>query len=231
MTTRLPYHSVVFDLDGTLLHTWPGLLAAVDNSGLLPSGSFDRTALMRALSVGIDAMFLEAIRQADLKAEATPAALAGLRRDYEDRWLDQAEPYADAGALLGALVRAGWQLGVCTNRDSRTTQALLQRLGWSGHFAAVTCIDQIDHPKPDARHLLAVIEALDSEPGTCLYVGDSALDARCAAAAQVDFVSHAAGYHLQPQDLQPHLFSFSHHSELLRWLEVETTSALESSHG
>lgn len=231
MTKHTHYTSVVFDLDGTLLHTWPGLLAAVTHGDLISFDLLDQMGLKRALSVGIDAMFLEALRQAEISLDATDLALQRLRHAYESCWLSQAQPYDGAAMVLDHLQRKGLSLGLCTNRDSGTTRALLDRLGWTSYFSSVVCIDQVSRPKPDATHLLTVIEALNSLPEDCLYVGDSALDARCAAAAQVDFASHAGGYHLDPQDLQPQIFSFDHHSALLSWLDAIQAVQQETHHG
>lgn len=231
MTKRLHYNSVVFDLDGTLLHTWPGLLAAVEHAGLLAPDRLDKIALMRALSVGINAMLLEALRQAAVPADATTASLQRLRHAYESNWLCKAQPYDGAAELLRHLQQTGMRMGLCTNRDSRTTQILLDRLGWTSHFASVVCIDQVSCPKPDAAHLLAVLDALGSNVEDGLYVGDSDVDARCAATAQVDFAAHAAGYRLDPQDLHPQCFAFDHHAALQNWLESFATVPQESAHG
>ncbi|PTN50590.1 phosphoglycolate phosphatase, partial [Achromobacter xylosoxidans] len=63
MTTFTPYPAIVFDLDGTLLDTWPSLLAAVRAVAPASAPSLDPTALRLALSQGVGPMFKRAAAQ------------------------------------------------------------------------------------------------------------------------------------------------------------------------
>lgn len=231
MTSKLPYQMIVFDLDGTLLDTWPGLIAAV--RACLPehAQALDETSLRLALSRGIDAVYAQAARQAGLAGEAADQAIARMAHCYVRHGLADAHPYGGAQAMLQALRSDGVALGLCTNRDRETTRTLLERMGWASWFAGVQCRDEGARPKPDPDPLLSLIGRLGGNPDTTLFVGDSRIDAECARAAGVDFAAHRPGYHARQDDLDPHVLAFDHHAELSAWAARRQGLPTEAGHG
>lgn len=228
MTTFTPYPAIVFDLDGTLLDTWPSLLAAVH--AVAPAGphGLDPAALRRALNLGIGPMFdLAATQIAGREDAAHPALLAAMSRHYDDHTLVTATPYAGAGALLAGLRAAGHTLALCTNRNRASTLLLLARQGWRTHFSHIHCLDDGLPAKPDSAPLLATLERLGHCAEEALFVGDSLVDARCALAACVDFAAHRGGYHAQTGDLTPAVFTYDHAGDLTRWIASQSARILE----
>ena len=75
MMHHTAYSTIIFDLDGTLLDTWPGLLQTVRDAAPAQA-RLDTAALRRALSLGIAPMFEHAAAQLALSAPAAGAFLA-----------------------------------------------------------------------------------------------------------------------------------------------------------
>ncbi|WP_241043773.1 MULTISPECIES: HAD family hydrolase [Achromobacter] len=229
MTTFTPYPAIVFDLDGTLLDTWPSLLAAVRAVAPASAPSLDPTALRLALSQGVGPMFKRAAAQlAGPEDGVRPALFAAMSRHYLDHTLVTATPYAGTGALLAGLRAAGHTLAVCTNRDRASTLTLLAHHEWRAHFSHVHCLDDGLPPKPDGAPLLATLERVGHPSGRALFVGDSQVDARCAQAARVDFAAHRGGYHARPGDLTPAVFTYDHAGDLTHWIASHPTRVLET---
>ena len=230
MTTLTPYPAIVFDLDGTLLDTWPSLLQAVRATAPAGAAPLDPAALRRELSAGIGPMFaLAAVQMAPRAGAAHHDAQVRLTaRHYIDHTLSAASPYAHAGDLLARLHRDGHALALCTNRDRASTLTLLDRLAWRPRFAHIHCLDDGLPPKPDATPLLHVLSRIGCAPGEALFVGDSRVDAQCAAAANVAFAAHTGGYHAHPHDLQPAVLSYSDARELAQWIAAPSASVLET---
>ncbi|MEA9390383.1 HAD-IA family hydrolase [Acerihabitans sp. TG2] len=227
------YTMIVFDLDGTLLDTWPGLLAAVRSVLRSDSPELDPGALRLQMSFGIGAVLNQAVRQMGLDDDNASGVRIRILDAYLHQWLCTAKPYAGTQAMLHSLLSAGYTLGVCTNRDRGTTEALLAHLGWSALFSGIICLDECANAKPHPEPLLTLLSHCHCSPSHALFVGDSLVDAQCAARAQVSFAAHLQGYHSHPNDLFPCALAFSHASELATWVirQGSSFSPGETSHG
>jgi phosphoglycolate phosphatase len=74
-------------------------------------------------------------------------------------------------------------VAVCTNKETALARQVLDALGVAGHVEAVVGADAVAHRKPDPRHLEAALAAVDATADEAVYVGDTLVDARAAAAA------------------------------------------------
>lgn len=225
--------AVVFDVDGTLFDTLPSLVAAA-NDVLVQAGLREvPMALLRsALSEGLRPMFRQALA---LQATAPHENLAAqLEEDYlvhyTQRWLAAAPLFARASETLATLKSQGLKLGICTNRDRRSTDALLASTALAGRFDAIVGLGDAPLPKPAADPLLRVLQQMELPPSQVLFVGDSVMDARCAHAAQVRFAAHLAGYAGQPADLLPQVMGFEGYDQLTRWVLERLPAHKEACH-
>ncbi|RNC69890.1 MAG: HAD family hydrolase [Desulfuromonadales bacterium] len=82
-------------------------------------------------------------------------------------------------------------LGVCTNR-STSMDMVLASFGLTGYFSCVMTAARVVNPKPHPEPLLKVLDHFGIAPHDALFVGDSEVDCRAAAAAQVPFVGYKA---------------------------------------
>lgn len=102
-------------------------------------------------------------------------------------------------------------LAVCTNR-STSMEAVLEGFGLDSYFSFVMTAARSRHPKPHPEPLLRILDHFGLAPGEALFVGDSAVDAQAAAAAQVPFVAYKA-------DL-PGMARIDRHEEILPLLGI-----------
>ncbi len=187
--------AVVFDLDGTLADTaqdlWWALTEALQAHGL---GAVGMGLVLRTLHGGLEAT----ARAALAELGATDVGLDGFCADYAASYRRRdhraTRLYDGAAALLGVLASRGVGVGVCTNKEQAEAQRLLSRLGVARHIACVAGPDTTGFAKPDPRPLLHALACLGQSPADAVFIGDSEVDARCAAAAGVPFVLHAAGF-------------------------------------
>jgi phosphoglycolate phosphatase-like HAD superfamily hydrolase len=61
----------------------------------------------------------------------------------------------------------------------------------SGYVDALLARDEVEHPKPDPRHLLQLVGSLGASRESTLYVGDTTTDLTTARAAGIEFVAFA----------------------------------------
>ncbi len=112
--------------------------------------------------------------------------------DYTTRACEVTRPYPHVPEILESLKARGHRLGLCTNKPGAATAAVLEALGLRRFFDSVVAGDVLAEKKPHPAPLLRVVRALGA---TCVvYVGDSEVDARTAAAAALPFVLFTEGY-------------------------------------
>lgn len=213
--------AVIFDLDGTLVDSAADIHAAV-NRLLAEEG---RPGLIRAqvtamIGNGVGVLLDRVIAATGLDTAQRDRLLTRFMLIYELGSATLTRAYPGVSEALSALSKAGYRLGLCTNKPLRPTLAVLQALGWQDHFASVICGDSLPTRKPDPAMLHACIAGVGGEP--VLYVGDSEVDSETAHAAGVGFLLFTEGYRKSPvEELHP-LASFDRFSDLpalvARWM-------------
>mgnify|MGYP003321606448 CR=1 FL=1 len=77
---------------------------------------------------------------------------------------------------------------------------MLDGLGLSGYFQAVTCGDMVTHRKPDGRHVITTLDMMGTR--AAVMVGDSEADITAARNANIQSIAVTYGYrHCPPEDL------------------------------
>src|ERR1019366_4778249 len=208
---------MAFDLDGTLVDSAPDLIGSLNvilHEKRLPALSLRQARPM--VGRGARAMIEQGFAAAGepLDAAETPALVRRFIAVYRERIALESRPFEGVEAALTDLAGAGAGLCVCTNKFTDLSVALLDALDLSRHFAAVIGPDLAPAPKPDARHLIAAVEAAGGRIERALMVGDSAADVGAARAAGVPSIVVGFGYtEIAPAELGgDHLIE--HFSEL-----------------
>lgn len=186
---------VIFDLDGTLVDSLPGIAASLNRTLTahgLPGhsdamvrsfvGNGLRNLIERAAPQGADPSLIE--------------SLLGLyRKDYALSWQSGTRVYEGVLHLLDELQRDGHPLAVLSNKTHAFTTEMVRELFPAIHFAQV--LGQKDHiphkPAPDG--VFHIAESLGIEADRCVMVGDSTIDIATARNAGIPGIAVAWGYH------------------------------------
>jgi phosphoglycolate phosphatase len=96
--------------------------------------------------------------------------------------------------LLDELEARNVKWGVVTNKASRLTLPLLERLGLARRAACIVSGDSAPRPKPAADPLMLASAIVGARPQCCLYVGDAPRDVEAGRAAGMDTAAAAWGY-------------------------------------
>lgn len=199
MTDRL----CVFDLDGTLVDTAPDLFgttnALLEAEDLAP---IEPETLRKFIGMGARVMMERALKSHGRNPDA--AELDAIRdafvAHYATRLARLSRPFPEMLAALDALDAAGVASAICTNKYEGLARELLDALGLSQRFVAVTGGDTFAFSKPDPRHLLETIRLAGGDPARTAYVGDSRVDFETAVAAGVPMVGVTYGYSDVPME-------------------------------
>lgn len=174
--------TALFDLDGTLIDSREDLALAVNltrqDFGLAPKSV---EAVVACVGEGVRVLIQRAIPE---RPDLWEEMLAHQRKHYGDHLLDRTALYPGVEEALQTLRRAGWKLGVVTNKPSAATHKILEGLGILGCFDAVVGGGDCPVLKPDPAPLLLAAQrmAVELTPKDWM-VGDNFTDLEAGARA------------------------------------------------
>jgi phosphoglycolate phosphatase len=95
------------------------------------------------------------------------------------------EPYLKA---LLAKLRPAFKTAIATNRTDTMDRVLVEH-DLEGQFDLVVTAMDVSRPKPHPEQLQVILSHFNIGPDRMIYIGDSALDAQAAQAADVPFIA------------------------------------------
>lgn len=104
----------------------------------------------------------------------------------ESLYLTHTFKYENSKEVLLELKKAGYQLGIVTNKVKRLAVYALECVGLDNIFDVVIGFEDVKNPKPDAEGILKAIDLFKSNQESTLYIGDNASDILSADNAKVD---------------------------------------------
>jgi len=176
--------TVLFDLDGTLLNTLTDLSNSVNyalNSHHLPQ----RTELeVRSfLGNGIHNLIEKSVPE-NTPSELLEDVFQSFKSYYLQHGLDSTAPYPGIMSLLKALQQKSVKMAIISNKVDTAVQQLNKKFFSDYIGIAVGEKPQIRR-KPEPDSVLLAMKALDANPATTLYVGDSEVDYETAHSAGI----------------------------------------------
>lgn len=177
MTGDLRYPAVVFDLDGTLVDSYAALTEAV-NHARRTHGLDALTAerVRELVGDGIERLLQRAFERADVPR----SVFESFEARYDEVCCKGSRVLADVEDTLAELSGLGVRMAVCTNKPTVFSRKIIDYLGLGPYFRSVVGPDLAGARKPDARHLLYTLDALDCTPADTLFVGDMTVDVQAA---------------------------------------------------
>ncbi|MBQ8343003.1 MAG: HAD-IA family hydrolase [Clostridia bacterium] len=188
------YETVVFDLDGTLLDTLDDLHGAV-NAALaayrLPMRS--REEVRAFVGNGIVKLMERAVGEKD--RPDFEGILTAFKAHYKEHCKDKTAAYAGIMPLLSALKECGVKTAVVSNKADFAVKLLAEEYFDGLLLSAVGENESAGiRKKPAPDSLLSVMEELNADKKTTVYVGDSEVDILTAQNAGVDCLSVTWGF-------------------------------------
>lgn len=189
---------VLFDLDGTLIHSAPDLRVAV-NKCLMEDGRrpISDAETMQMVGNGVHVLMERAYAatgQALTDAAESELLVERFLVFYAEAPTDRTRPYEGVVETLDALRDAGCTLAVVTNKPHAPTVEILRLMKLDHYFRVVIGGGSTPHLKPHPQPLLTALERLGASPEQAIMVGDSPNDSEAARAAGVPVVCVTFGY-------------------------------------
>lgn len=194
--------AVLFDLDGTLVDSVPGLADAVNGVLAELNAPLCHQDDVRVWVGNGPQKLIE--RALEFRGISMPAGEAIERfRHHYNHTLGNAVCYLGVREGLAALKEAGLKLACVTNKSSHFTEPFLRQLELTDTFDRVLCGDEVDRPKPDPQSLEIVCQDFEITPAEAIMVGDSVNDLIPAETIGMPRIAVSYGYH-QNRPLDAH---------------------------
>ena len=189
---------LIFDLDGTLVHSLPGLALSL-NRALAEMGMPQHPEETVRGFVGNGAHILAIRALPGGASDADVATLeAAFKRHYAVAWPTGSTPFPGVMDLLLALQQRGEIIAVLSNKPHPFTTEMVATLFPGIRFTAVLGQKPGLPHKPDAAPALALAAELGLPPQSCTIIGDSTVDLQTAKNAGMRAVAVTWGYHNIP---------------------------------
>ena len=208
--------NVLFDLDGTLLDSLPGIQYSAEAAfracgievGKIPLRSLVgppiRTILQRMAARPVDGAELDSLEQS-------------FRWSYDTEGWRMTPHYDRAVESLKALKESGRRLFVVSNKPRHISMRILEAEGTLGIFDEVVTRDSRVPPYRDKREMVTtLLQKWELDTSECLMVGDTMEDAEAASNSGMQFCLMTHGYGDVPAGSSvPVAFRLGHFSELV----------------
>jgi phosphoglycolate phosphatase len=175
------FRAVLFDLDGTLLDSYPAITASVNHVRSLHGlGPLSVAEVTRHVGRGPDYLLSRTVGVGD-----PPANLAAYRAHHPGVLREGTRLLPGAREVLEGLHARGLRQAVCSNKPVAFTRELVAYLGVAGFLDVVLGPEDVARNKPAPDMLLGALFRLGVGPSEALYVGDMTVDVEAARAAGV----------------------------------------------
>jgi phosphoglycolate phosphatase len=185
--------AVLFDLDGTLVESAPGILETFkwvfEKHGIRAVREIDTSVIGPPLR--------ETIRRlTGIEDAPTIEKLAdSFRGQYDTTAVAETAAYHGYDETLDAVRAMGFALFIVTNKRIVPTRAIVARLGRGDRYSGIYSPDAHQPPLPDKIAVLAdVVKRHGIDPARSAMIGDSAEDGAAAAASGMPFIAALYGY-------------------------------------
>jgi phosphoglycolate phosphatase len=190
---RRDFRTIIFDLDGTLIDSFPGIVESLKQAVALVKPSLDLAELKTHIGPPLPEMLSLMWPQQD--EEIRSKVLTEFRSDYNSRGCLCSVVYPGVPEALTRFKAFGIALFVLTNKPQAPTLKILKHLGLESYFSEILSPDSVAPPlsmKSEGALLLAKKHSLVASE--TMLVGDSLDDLKAAQAAGFEFVEAGYGY-------------------------------------
>jgi phosphoglycolate phosphatase len=185
--------NIIFDLDGTLVNSAPGVLGALRY--VMKKHQIDSPTILSADLIG------PPLREmlVSLSGSSTDVDLGLMEQTfkayYDDAGVFESTIYEGVTQMLDDLKADGHKLFIATNKRTTPTRSLMKHFSWEKYFLGIYSLDSSTFPVKDKAALLDCIVNMHSLlKDETIYIGDRPEDRDSARKCNLKFMHATWGY-------------------------------------
>ena len=185
MESMSKIEAVLFDLDGTLLDSFPDFLASLENINININSSskkIDKNIVRANVSDG-SSKLLKLVFDIDAEDEGFDEHKRNFLNEYEKNILMYGNLFHGVSDLLNFLLDKKIPYGIVTNKPRKYTEIILKKLSLLRQSKVVICCDDGFKSKPNPEGINHACNILGVPNSKCIYVGDHENDLNASLAA------------------------------------------------
>lgn len=193
----LTYNTIIFDFDGTLADTAPGILATMRQTFVeLGMPIPDDDAMRRTIGLPL----VKALQEANNLSEADALRANDMYRSlFESHELTNIRLFPQVAETLNALHDRGLRMAIATSRNAASLDLILGRYGIDALFEQrVTNSDHLA-AKPAPDMVLTLLRRMGLQASQALVVGDTTFDIAMGSSAGCHTCAVTYGNHTREQ--------------------------------
>lgn len=191
---------VIFDVDGTLFDTKPGIIAALNevlSNHFLPPVEFDEEDMFIGPPIKNSL-----IKFRGLDEEKAWILTEEYRRIYIESYIGRSQKYAGVDCLIDNLKKKSWISCIATMKTENQIKKMMKEFGGESEFECIKCAKD-DGSKTKAE---MISELKRKFKNYSLYmIGDTEGDKEAAKEAEVKFIGVTYGYGFKKKDIDPEI--------------------------
>ena len=197
--------TLVFDLDGTIVHSAPDLANAVNHLLIL----LEKDPLPVAKVQGMIGNGMPKLLQRGFAARGVDVSESEFRRYFEmfrdfytKNCCVDTVIYPGAVEMLEKVRAEGYLTAICTNKLETITKIIIDQMDLTRLFDGVVGADPPRPRKPDAHPVFLAIERAGGTRDNSIVIGDSPADIGAGKAANLPTIAVSYGYtNVPPKEL------------------------------
>lgn len=165
------YKAMVFDMDGTLIHSMYAWRSAF--IGFMRRHSIEPPEALRGIPESTCYAAMDALMP-QLEGRMTrQEVFQGMLDCIDEEYATRVQPKEDIYRLLGRLREEGYSLAVATATPLRYAMTALKRLGFEPYFDLIVSCDEIGYTKAKKEFFTEVADRLHMRPEECVMFEDA----------------------------------------------------------
>jgi phosphoglycolate phosphatase len=191
-------NAIIFDLDGTLVHSLPGISTSI-NSVLKHNGipTHPEAAVRTFIGDGMR-IFIQRAAPADAPSKLLDTLYQQVNEHYAATWKQGTTPYPGISEALHQLTAMGVAMAVFSNKPDIFCREMTDYLFPKTKFAAVIGQREGVPSKPDPTGAFDTAKHLGVPASEITFLGDSTIDIATAQNAGMLPIAASWGYHNLP---------------------------------
>ena len=183
MESMSKIEAVLFDLDGTLLDSFPDFLASLKNININSSSKKIDEGIVRANVSDGSSKLLKLVFNIDEDDEDFDEHKRNFLNEYEKNILMYGNLFHGVSDLLNFLLDKKIPYGIVTNKPRKYTEIILKKSSLLRQSKVVICCDDGFKSKPNPEGINHACNILGVPNSKCIYVGDHENDLNASLAA------------------------------------------------